>query len=103
MARRPRARRTSRRGSACRSTPVTISCGPEAGTEMEASRDPTLVADVDRCPYCQRPDRRVMFERDLLKIVACPGCGLWYTAPRWNAEGLTRFYDGPEYFTGRAP
>jgi Methyltransferase domain len=84
-------------------TRAITSGGSVSGTDIDPSADARLVETVTNCPYCGSPEQRVVVRKRLLAIVRCPACALHYTTPRWNEAGLTRYYSGPEYFTGQAP
>lgn len=57
-----------------------------------------LVEEV-ACAYCGSQSKEKILEKNLLRIVRCPDCGLWYTDRRWNAQGIAAYYQ-EAYFNG---
>jgi SAM-dependent methyltransferase len=70
-----------------------------ASTKVKTfSGDASLVEEVN-CAFCKSDQKQTVLEKNLLRIVICNKCGLWYTDRRWNAEGIRRYYQ-EAYFTG---
>lgn len=64
---------------------------------------PGATIEVDRCPMCGGERFRTAFEEAPYSVRRCERCGLGWTTPRLEQDGLTAMYGADSYWCSDSP